>query len=109
MTRNLNKRGFDFLTNWVALLFVATLLLSFLFSVIIVNQWITYMVVGFVSVILGHFIFTSKEGNRFPYYVLSFAFLVGYTLGHKAGNWIVIVVLFLGGLFLTNKILKLTK
>ena len=109
MTRNLNKRGFDFLTNWVALLFVATLLLSFLFSAIIVNQWVIYTVVVFVSVILGHFIFTSKEGNRFPYYVLSFAFLVGYTIGHKTGNWIVIVALFLTGLFVTNKILRLTK
>jgi len=109
MNALLNKKGLDFITNWAALLFVATLLLSFLFSAIIINPWVTYTIIIFVAVILGHFLFTSKEGNRFPYYVLAFAFLVGYLIGHKSGNWIIIAVLFIGGMAATNKVLKLTQ
>ncbi|MBS3133533.1 hypothetical protein J4470_05440 [Candidatus Woesearchaeota archaeon] len=109
MTPDLNRKGFDFITNWMALLFVAILLLSFLFSAIIVNQWVAYAVVFFAALILGHFLFTSKEGNRFPYYVLAFAFLTGYVIGHKAGNWAVITVLFIAVIAATNKVLKLAQ
>ena len=99
-----NKKGFELITNWVAILFFAILILSFLFSMLIVNQWVTYTIVVFVGVILGHFVYTSKYGNRFPYYVLSFGFLLGILVGHRAGNGLIIIALFIGTVFLVNQI-----
>ena len=107
--RDLNKRGFEFITNWVVIFFVAILVLSFMLSIVITNQWVTYLIVIFAALILGHFIFTSKLGNRFPYYVLSFAFITGYLAGHKAGNWLVILVLFFGLIAGTNKIMHMAE
>lgn len=104
-----NKRGLDFITNWAAVFFVAVLILSFLLSSVIVNQWVNYAIVVFAGIILGHFLFTGKNGVVFPYYVISFAFLAGYLIGHKAGNGIIIAALFLGIMAATKKALKLTR
>lgn len=104
-----SKKGFELLTNWVAVLFLAILVLSFMLSLVIINQVVIYTIAIFAGVILGHFIHTSKYGNRFPYYLLSFAFLIGFLIGHRAGNGLVITVLFLGVLFATNQILKVSQ
>ena len=105
----LDKKGLDFLTNWVAILFLLILVLSFLLSAVIVDQWVNYVIVVFAGAVLGHFLFTSREGNRFPYYILASALLAGYLAGHRAGNGIVIAALFVGSIAATNKVLKLTR
>tara|TARA_B100000315_G_C14434739_1_gene521862 strand:- start:108 stop:443 length:336 start_codon:yes stop_codon:yes gene_type:complete len=104
-----NKKGFEFLTNWVLIFFIAILVLSFLLAIVIINVWVTFVIVLFAGVLLGHFIFTSKEGNRFPYYLLSFAFISGYLAGHKVGNAIIILVLFIGAIVATNKVMQYSK
>ncbi len=105
----LNKKGFEFITNWVIVFFIAILVLSFLLSVIIVNAWVNYAVTIFMGVILGHFFFTSKYGNRFPYYVLAFAFISGYLSGHRAGNGFLMIAMFVGAIFATYKVMKATQ
>lgn len=105
----LNKKGFEFITNWVIVFFTAIIVLSFLLSMVIVNAWVNYLVAIFVGVVLGHFFFTSKYGNRFPYYVLAFAFISGYLSGHRAGNGFLMVALFVGVIFATYKIMKATQ
>lgn len=105
----LNKKGFEFITNWVLVFFVAILVLSFLLSIIIVNVWVNYLVIVFVAVTLGRFIFTSTYGNRFPYYALSFAFVSGYLAGHRAGSGFFLLALFIGVMVLSYKVFKATQ
>ncbi len=105
----LNKKGFEFLTNWVFVLFVATIVLSFLLSIIVVNVWVNYLIIIFAAVILGHFVFKSTYGGRFPYYVLSFAFISGYLAGHRVGNGLVLLAVFIGVMILTFKVCKATQ
>ncbi len=105
----LNKKGFEFITNWVFVFFVAILVLSFLLSIVIVNVWVNYLIMIFAAVILGRFIFTSKYGSRFPYYALSFAFISGYLAGHRAGNGFFLLALFIGVMVLTYKVFKATQ
>jgi len=104
-----NKKGFEFFTNWVTILFVAILVLSFLLSIIIINVWVSLLIIIITGVILGHFIFTSKLENRFPYFVLSFAFISGYLIGHRVGNVFILLAAFVGTVYLTNKVLHYTK
>ncbi len=105
----LDKRGFGLITNWVVVFFVAILFLSFLLSIVIVNAWVNYLIVIFAGMILGHFVFTSSYGNRFPYYVLAFAFISGYLTGHRAGNGFFLLAIFIGVIFATCKIMKATQ
>ncbi len=105
----LNKKGFEFITNWVFIFFVVILVLSFLLSIIIVNVWVNCLIMVFAAMILGRFIFTSTYGNRFPYYVLSFAFISGYLAGHRVGSGFLLVAIFIGVMILTYKIFKATQ
>ncbi len=104
----LNKKGFEFITNWVFVFFVAIIVLSFLLSIIIVNAWVNYLIIVFAAVLIGRFIFTGSFGNRFQYYVLSFAFISGYLAGHRVGNGFFLLALFIGMIFVTYKIMKVT-
>ncbi len=105
----LNKKGFEFITNWVFVFFVAILALSFLLSIIIVSAWVNYLIIAFAAVLLGRFIFTNSHGNRFPYYALSFAFISGYLAGHRAGNGFFLLALFVGAMILTYKVFRATQ
>jgi len=104
----LNKKGFEFIGNWIVIFFVAIIVLSLLLALVIVNQWVNYIIIIFGGAILGRFMFTSKHGNRFPYYLLSFAFISGYLIGHRAGNWLVMLVLFIVAIAATNKFSELS-
>ncbi len=106
---SLNKKGFGLITNWVVVFFVAILFLSFLLSIIIIKAWINYLIIVFAGIIIGHFVFTSSYGNRFPYYTLAFAFISGYLTGHRAGNWFFLLALFIGVIFVTYRVLKSTQ
>lgn len=103
---NKSKSGFEFISNWVLIFFVAILLLSFLLARILINPWVVYLTVLFVGIIFGYFIRKNRSGNRFPYFLLSFAFVSGYLAGHGAGNWFLILSLFIGVMVLTNRIME---
>lgn len=107
--KRFNKKGFEFITNWVVLFFVAILFLSFALSFIIINQWVNYVIIIFTGLVLGRFIYMSKLGNKLPYFILSFAFISGYLAGHKAGNWVIMAILFVGILMATNRLSKLVE
>ena len=107
--KRFNKKGFEFLTNWVLIFFTAILVLSFLLSSVIINLWVSFVIILFAGIILGHFIFTSKHNNRFPYYLLAFAFISGYLVGHRVGNFMLILVLFVGVIIATNQLLQYSK
>ena len=104
--RRVNKRGFEFISNCVPVFFVAILLLSFFLARIIVNSWVNYAIISFVAVLLGRFIRKNREGNRFQYLLIAFAFISGYLAGHRAGSWFLILPLFIGVMVATNKIMK---
>ena len=109
----MNKRGFEFISNWVPMFFGVILLLSFFLALILINAWVLYVIVVFVGIVLGYFIRKNRKGNSFPYFVLSFSFIAGYLIGNGTGNrtghWLVILVLFIGVIFLTNKIIEATE
>ena len=102
----LNKKGFEFITNWVFVFFVAILALSFLLSMIIVSKWVNYVIIVFSAVLLGRLIFMNAYGNRFPYYALSFAFISGYLIGHRVGSGVFLLALFIGVMILTYRVLR---
>ena len=111
--RRMNKRGFEFISNWVPLFSGGILLLSFFLALILISPWVTYAIAVFVGIILGYFIRKNREGNSFPYFLLSFSFITGYLVGNgtgnRTGNGFLILFLFIGVMFITNKIMEATE
>ncbi len=100
------KKGFEFLTNWFAILFAANLVFSFFIGRILVSEWVTYLIAAVVAVVIGRLLYTSRHQNVFPYYSIAFAFWAGYMAGHRVGNGIAITLLFAAVMLVTYKISK---
>ena len=103
------KKGLEFLDNWMLIFFTAILALSFITATVIINQFVSYGIAVFAGLILGHLIFTNKQENIFPYYLIGFAFLTGYITGHRAGSGLLITAAFVITITATYKILKATR
>jgi hypothetical protein len=102
-----NRKGIDFLANWMVIFFFAVLILSFLLSQILINQRVTYIIFIFAGLIIGRLIFTTRYGNRLPYYVISLALLAGFITGYRVGSPIIMIALHIGSIVATYKISKL--
>ena len=100
------KEGIEILTNFFVIFFIVILILSFLIAKVLINVWVVYIIVVFVAIVLGNLLYMSRYQNKFPYYCLAFAFLVGTLLGHRVGNVFLITVLFAGIMFASYKISK---
>ncbi len=49
----------------------------------------------------GRFIYSRKKSMAFPYVLIIIGFLIGYLIGSRYGNWLVIAVLFVLGSILS--------
>ena len=105
----LGRKGSELLPNFTGVLFVALFVFSFLFSIAVIVPWIHYVVVVFAGAVLGRFFFKSKVNGRFFHLMLSFAFISGYLVGNRAASAFLLLVLFVGAIFVTNKASHLTK
>ncbi len=104
-----SKKGFEFLTNWVVILFITILIVSFFVSLLVRNIFVSYTAIIIVGVVLGRFVFTATEGNRFPYYVLGFGFVTGWLLGYKVGNLFILLLVYITAFYGSFKIHQLTR
>ena len=76
-----SKKGFEFMTAWIWIWLFLAVMLGIVLGFDIANIWMHFVAVAFVALIIGHFIYTGKYGNCFPYYILGVGFILSYFIG----------------------------
>lgn len=62
------------------------------------SKVVTYLVILLCGIIFGRNMFIKRFGHKIIFYVMMFAFLIGFVLGSFYGKTSVIVVLFIIGM-----------
>ncbi len=90
-----NRRGMEVLANWVLLWLLGLLIGGFLMGLFTRSAALAFIIIFAGGAIIGHFVFTAKDGNRFPYYVLGASFIIGWLIGtrHNYGLLLLVYVL----------------
>ena len=101
--KRFGKGGFEFLTNWVELLFFGLLVLGFAAGKLIIDLSFSYLLVAAAGLIAGRLSYVKRENDPLPFKAISLAFLIGYLFGHRAGNGVVITLLFVAAVVTSYK------
>lgn len=90
-----------FFRNWVEVIFFILLIIGFLFSLAAPSAVLSYLIIFFAGMSGGRLIYSRKKSMVFPYFLVIIGFLVGYLIGARYGNWLVITLLFVLGSILS--------
>jgi len=90
-----------FFRNWVEVVFLIILVVGFLFSLIAPSAVLSYLIIFFAGMIAGRLLYFRKKSMIFPYFMICVGFLIGYLIGSRYGNWLVIAILFILGSILS--------
>jgi hypothetical protein len=90
--RALAKMNFG--KRWVEIIFLTLLVIGFLFSLLAPSAVLSYLIIFAMGMICGRMIYFRKKSMVFPYVMIMVGFLIGYLIGSRYGNWLVIAVLF---------------
>jgi hypothetical protein len=89
-----------FFKNWVEICFLILLVMGFVLSLFAPSAVLSYMMIFLVGMYAGRLVYYRKKSMVFPYVMVMVGFLIGYLIGARYGNWLVIAVLFvLGSIF----------
>ena len=94
MKRIRRKKGSGLFTNWVEGFFVILLLLGFVLAAVIKSAPLSYIVAFLSGAFFGKIIYHQKKDALLHYTLLTIGFIIGYTLGNLANNWL-LTLLFL--------------
>ncbi len=87
----------DFYHTWVEVSFIVVLIVGFILSLFINSVAVSYVVVFLCGTAFGKAIYHRKDDYLLPYILLTVGFIIGYLLGHSAGNiWTIIFLFALG-------------
>ena len=84
--------------NWVEILFVAVLILGFIFALSMNNAFFIYVVIFLAGLLCGRY-YWKKIGKQplFPFFLIISGFLFGYLIGTTAASRKVVLFLFILG------------
>jgi uncharacterized membrane protein len=102
-----NRHGFEFISNFFAISFFVSLVLSFFIAKLILNVYVLFTAAIVVAVVLGKLTHLNREQTVFPYYATAAAFIIGYVLGHRVGNGLLLIIVFVGAFLATRKCCEL--
>lgn len=90
-----------FFRNWTEVIFFVLLIIGFLFSLAAPSAVLSYLIIFFAGMSGGRLIYSRKKSMVFPYVLIIIGFLVGYLIGARYGDWLVITILFVLGSILS--------
>jgi len=90
-----------FFRNWAEIVAFILLIIGFLFSLAAPSAVLSYFIIFFAGLMAGRFIYYRKKSMVAPYVIIVIGFFIGYLLGVRYGNWLVITVLFVLGSILS--------
>ncbi|MBI2549973.1 hypothetical protein HYV83_02225 [Candidatus Woesearchaeota archaeon] len=92
--RRWRKGGFEALANWVELSFFGMLIAGFVLGKVVVDATFAHILVATAGLISGRLVYVKRQNNPVPFQAISLAFIVGYLIGHRIGNGIIITFVF---------------
>ena len=87
--------------NWVEILFTILLVVGFVFSLATPSAFLSYLIVLCMGMMCGRFLYMRKKNTNVPVVFIGVGFLIGYVLGTRYGNWVVLIALFFLGDYLS--------
>ncbi len=90
-----------FFRNWAEIVAFILLIIGFLFSLAAPSAVLSYLIIFFAGMMGGRLVYSRKKRMVFPYLLILVGFLLGYLIGSRYGDWLVIVVLFVLGSILS--------
>jgi len=88
-------------SNWAEIVFFILLILGFLFSLAAPSAVLSYLIIFVAGMMAGRLIYYRKESMAFPYVLIIIGFFIGYLIGSRYGNWLVLTILFVLGSILS--------
>ncbi len=90
----MKKKASNFFVNWVEGFFILLLLSGFVLAAIIESQALSYIVAFLSGALFGKLLYHKKQDALLHYTLLTIGFMIGYTIGNLAHNWM-LTLLFL--------------
>lgn len=90
-----DRKGIEFLDQWVEFFFLMVLIIGFVVSVSIKSAFLSYVVIFLFGVMAGRFLNYRKR--MFPFYLIILGLLLGYIIGSRYGLWKVNLFCFIVG------------
>ncbi len=83
--------------SWVELLFFIVLVIGFFLSLTAPSAVLSYLMIFACGMMGGRILYEQRDNFRFPFFLIIVGFLIGYLIGTRYGNWVVLVVFFVIG------------
>ncbi len=93
-----------FFKNWAEIIAFVLLIIGFLFSLGAPSAFLSYIIIFAAGMMAGRLFYERKNKMIFPYFLMVLGFLIGYLIGTRYGNWLVISVLFIIGTIISYQL-----
>ncbi len=90
-----------FFKNWAEIIAFILLIIGFLLSLAAPSAVLSYLIIFLGGMMAGRFVYYKKRRMVFPYVLITIGFFIGYLIGSRYGNWLVITILFVLGSILS--------
>ena len=84
----------DFGKTWVEVIFVILVVVGFVFSLAAPSAVLSYLIIFIAGFMGGRLIYVRRKSMAGPYVIIGVGFLFGFLLGSRFGDWIVIIIMF---------------
>ena len=95
---------FSFYKNWMELFLLLDMVIGLVLALLIPSAALSYILIFLSGFFAGRLVYERKSKIVFPYIVITATFLIGYLIGMRYGNRIVVFLLFLIGAILSYKL-----
>lgn len=88
-----------FFESWAEIFFFVLLIIGFFLSLAAPSAVLSYLMIIACGMMGGRIWYEQRHNFKFPFFLIIIGFLIGYLIGTRYANWIVLVLFFaLGGI-----------
>lgn len=95
---------FPFYKDWMEIFLFVDMIIGLVLALLVPSAALSYILIFVSGFFAGRLIYERKYKIVFPYIVIISTFLIGYLIGMRYGNRIVVFLLFLIGSALSYKL-----
>lgn len=88
--------------TWVEILFFVLVIFGIILALAAKNPFLSYLIIFLIGLVCGRLIYQRKKMKKayeFPFYFTLSGLLLGYLIGSNYGNWILLIIMFIIGIW----------